>query len=109
MLGINYKKIESNGVGNKTEYAMQSLDFEEFLWAKEYDETFVEDLLSHLNNLKPFSKTEMNVFSSLFMDFCILGGMPKVVATYIERKTFEGTLEIQKELKIGRASCRERV
>lgn len=98
LLGINYKKIESNGVGNKTEYAMQSLDFEEFLWAKEYDETFVEDLLSHLNNLKPFSKTEMNVFSSLFMDFCILGGMPKVVATYIERKTFEGTLEIQKEL-----------
>ena len=34
MLGINYKKIESNSVGYKTDYDMRSMDFEEFLWAK---------------------------------------------------------------------------
>ena len=34
MLGINYRKIESNSVGYKTDYEMFSLDFEEFLWAK---------------------------------------------------------------------------
>ena len=34
MLGINYRKIESNSVGYKTDYEMKSLDFEEFLWAK---------------------------------------------------------------------------
>lgn len=34
MLGINYKRIESNSVGYKTDYEMYSLDFEEFLWAK---------------------------------------------------------------------------
>ena len=35
MLGINYKKIHSNSVGNKTDYEMFSMDFEEFLWAKD--------------------------------------------------------------------------
>ena len=39
MLGINYKKIQSNSVGYKTEYAMQSFDFEEFLWAKDMTTT----------------------------------------------------------------------
>ena len=29
MLGINYRKIESNSVGYKTDYEMFSLDFEE--------------------------------------------------------------------------------
>lgn len=38
LLGINYKRIESNSVGYKTDYNMYSLDFEEFLWAKGYNQ-----------------------------------------------------------------------
>ena len=41
MLGINYRKIESNSVGYKSDYEMFSLDFEEFLWAKGYDDAFI--------------------------------------------------------------------
>ena len=37
-MGINYKEIQSNSVGNKTDYTMYSMDFEEFLWAKGYKE-----------------------------------------------------------------------
>ena len=33
LMGINYKEIESNSVGNKQDYEMYSMDFEEFLWA----------------------------------------------------------------------------
>ena len=36
LLGIHYKRIESNSVGYKTDYDMLSTDFEEFLWAKGY-------------------------------------------------------------------------
>ena len=36
MLGVNYRRIESNSVGYKTDYDMYSMDFEEFLWAKGY-------------------------------------------------------------------------
>ena len=33
LMGINYHEIESNSVGNKQDYEMYSMDFEEFLWA----------------------------------------------------------------------------
>ena len=79
MLGINYRKIESNSVGYKSDYEMFSLDFEEFLWAKGYDDSTVEDMLEHMRTLKPFNEVEMSVYSELFLDYCILGGMPAVV------------------------------
>lgn len=85
MLGVNYKKIESNSVGYKKDYNMFSMDFEEFLWAKGYDDTTVEDMLLHMRELRPFNELEMQVYHSLFLDFCILGGMPAVVAEYIEK------------------------
>lgn len=98
LLGISYNRIESNSVGYKTDYEMYSLDFEEFLWAKGYDSSTVVEMLSHMRDLKPFSELEHSVFSTLFLDYCVLGGMPAVVREYIENKTFEGTLEIQRQL-----------
>lgn len=97
MLGINYNRIESNSVGYKTDYTMYSLDFEEFLWAKGYDNAAGE-ILAHMTSQKPFSEVEMKVYSALFMDYCILGGMPAVVKQYIEKGTFEGVLDIQQQL-----------
>lgn len=97
LLGINYKQIESNSVGYKEDYTMNSMDFEEFLWAKgRY--TAADDMLSHLQNTIPFSATEMNVYSSLFKDFCITGGMPAIVAKHIETGTFEGVLNMQRQI-----------
>lgn len=101
MLGINYRKIESNSVGYKSDYEMFSMDFEEFLWAKGYDDGFVEEMLEHMQNLTPFNEVEMAVCSELFLDYCILGGMPAVVREFIEKGNFEGSLEVQRQ--IGRA------
>lgn len=98
LLGINYREIESNSVGYKTDYEMYSLDFEEFLWAKGYDEGFVDDMLAHIREQNSFNEAEMSAYGSLFLDFCILGGMPAVVREYIEKGTFEGTLEIQRQI-----------
>lgn len=98
MLGLNYTKIESNSVGYKTDYTMFSLDFEEFLWAKGYDDQFVLTLLEHMHTLKPLNEVQMSVCSSLFLDYCILGGMPAIVRDYITKGTFEGSLEIQRQL-----------
>ena len=98
MLGVNYRKIESNSVGYKKDYDMYSMDFEEFLWAKGYGENTVTDMLSHMQNLKPFNELEMRVYHSLFLDFSILGGMPAVVKEYILKNSFEGSLDTQKQL-----------
>ncbi len=98
LLGINYKRIESNSVGYKIDYNMYSLDFEEFLWAKGYSSDVVESMLTHMKELTPFSELEHTVFSSHFLDYCVLGGMPAVVREFIKNKTFEGTLDIQRQL-----------
>lgn len=98
MLGINYNRIESNSVGYKTDYEMQSLDFEEFLTAKGYDDGVVLGMLDHMLRQKPFNEAEMLTYRNLFFDYCVLGGMPAVVREYIEKGTFEGTADIQKQL-----------
>lgn len=77
---------------------MYSLDFEEFLWAKGYDQSTVENMLDHLVNGEPFSKLEMDVYHSLFLDYCVLGGMPEIVGRYIEKNTFEGSLQLQRQI-----------
>ncbi len=94
LLGLHYKRIESNSVGYKVDYHMTSMNFEEFLWAKGYDNTVITDMLWHMKSEKPFNEIEMKRYSSLFLDYCILGGMPAVVREYVEKDTFEGTLEL---------------
>ncbi len=98
MFGIHYGRIESNSVGYKTDYNMYSLDFEEFLWAKGYEESVSEDLLAHMKEEKPFNGAELSVYGGLFLDYCILGGMPAVVREYIVKDSFEGSLAIQRQL-----------
>lgn len=98
LLGIHYKRIESNSVGYKTDYNMYSMDYEEFLWAKGYGSEATWEMLCHMETLRPFNETEMSVYGSLFLDYCILGGMPAVVREYIKKNTFEGTLDIQRQL-----------
>lgn len=98
MPGINYQKIHSNSAGYKSDYEMYSLDFEEFLWAKGYDDAFIDEMLEHMRNLTPFNAVKMSVCSELFVDYCILGGMPAVVREFISKGTFEGSLEVQRQL-----------
>ena len=98
MPGINYQKIQSNSVGYKSDYEMYSLDFEEFLWAKGYDDAFIDEMLAHMRSLTPFNEVELSVCSELFFDYCILGGMPAVVREFISKGTFEGSLEVQRQL-----------
>lgn len=100
MLGINYRKIHSNSVGSKTDYEMFSMDFEEFLWAKGYEDTAINSILEHMISLTPFSETEVSVYKSLFLDYCVLGGMPDVIKGYIKTGTFSQSLEIQGQIRL---------
>jgi len=98
LLGINYKQIESVSVGYKTDHEMYSLDFEEFLWARGYDDSLKQDMLSHMIDVKAFNSVIQKTMTSLFVDYVILGGMPEVVSRYFETKSFSGTHELQKQL-----------
>ena len=76
------------------------MDFEEFLWAKGYSEEAISDMLCHMLEGVAFSEAEQMIFSNLFLEYCILGGMPAIVSSYIERETFEGSLDLQHQLVV---------
>ena len=98
LMGINYKEIESNSVGNKEDYIMKSLDFEEFLWAKGYSDEQIEDLYQHMKKLKPLSNIQYDVMMANFKEYMIVGGMPAIVNRFVENKNFSGILKMQQQI-----------
>lgn len=98
LMGINYREIESNSVGYKEDYEMYSLDFEEFLWAKGYKAEQIEALYQKMLSVTPLSNVEYEVMLENFREYMVLGGMPKVVFTFVEQKHYSGTLKLQKQL-----------
>lgn len=98
LMGIYYEEIESNAVGFKEDYVMHSMDFEEFLWAKGYSPSQIEDIYAHMISIQPFTQLEMDVMTGIFRDFMCIGGMPEVVKMYIKNGHFGGTLKLQRQL-----------
>ena len=98
LMGINYQEIESNSVGYKQDYEMYSLDFEEYLWAKGYKDEQIESFYKKMLNIQPLSTLEYNILLDNFREYMVLGGMPKVVFTFVAQKNYSGTLQLQKQL-----------
>ena len=98
LMGINYREIESNSVGNKEDYIMKSLDFEEFLWANGYNNEQINDLFKHMIELKPLSSIQYDVIMSKFKDYMIVGGMPAIVSRFVQNKNFSGILKMQQQI-----------
>lgn len=76
------------------------MDFEEFLWTKGR-EADISAINEHMLNFTPFSELELKIFNNLFLDYAVLGGMPSVVSNFIEKNSFENSLQIQKEIYNG--------
>ncbi len=98
LLGNNYKKVHSNAVGYKTDVEMYSMDFEEFLWALDYKDEQISIILDNMLAFKPFTNLQFDIFKKLFLDYCVLGGMPGVVCSYVENKNFSNTLDLQRQI-----------
>ena len=98
LMGINYNEIESNSVGNKEDYEMYSMDFEEFLWAKGYKEEQIENLYKHMINLTPLSNTELSVMFENFKEYMVIGGMPAIVNSFIKNNNYSGILKMQEQI-----------
>ena len=77
---------------------MYSMDFEEFLWAKGYKESQIEDLYEHMRTLTPFSNTELSVMFNNFKEYMVIGGMPAIVNTFVKNNNYSGTLKLQRQI-----------
>lgn len=98
LLGINYKSVPSFPVGYTEQLEMNSLDFEEFLWANGIG----EEPIGYLREL--FEKKETVPLSvhermmELFKEYIVVGGMPHVVERFIETNDFSEVLRIQRNI-----------
>ena len=101
MLGVNYKRISSIPVGYKTDYTLRSLDFGEYLHAHGYGLDFEEGILERLIERRALGAADLSILDRQFMDFCVLGGMPAVVRKSLELQSFEGSLELQRQILNG--------
>lgn len=86
MLGVNYQKIKSIPVGYREEYTMYSLDFEEYLWANDYNEKQIDDIYSYMKELKPLPDAYLFKLKELFRDYIFVGGMPEAVTLFMKYK-----------------------
>lgn len=88
MLGITYKTAASIPVGYERKIEMFSLDFEEFLWAKGYDDSQIALLKDYFIKREkvPFSTNEAMLTN--LREYMVVGGMPEVVNTFIETQNY---------------------
>lgn len=100
-MGINYKEIESNSVGNKIDYNMYSMDFEEFLWAKGYTEEQIDDLYKCTIELRPLGNVQYEKMMQNFKEYMVIGGMPAIVSKFIYQKNYSGTLDMQRQILLN--------
>jgi len=100
LMGINYEEIESNSVGYKTDYIMYSLDFEEFLWANGYSESFIENIRS-VTDMKTLSAGTHDALIDMFRKYIVIGGLPEAINTFIETNDYHEVYTVQNDLRRG--------
>lgn len=103
LLGLSYLEDDDKNVteptslpvGYEEQITMYSLDFEEFLWAKGYNDDAIAYLKDFYINNKEVSKELNDKYLELFREFMIVGGMPEVVQTFIDTNNFQEASKIQ--------------
>lgn len=97
-LGLTFKNDISYPVGNVEHIRMYSLDFEEFLWAQGFDETFIDKLRNYFDNLSKLSDAILDKINEYLKKYMVIGGMPEVVASYVANNNLGEVHEIQLRL-----------
>ena len=95
LLGVAVNRDQySFPVGKVDELAMFPMDFEEFLWAM--DKMFLSsEILLHFGKLEPMPEATHVQAMELYKQYLIVGGMPAVVAEFVETKSLLTSTEIQ--------------
>lgn len=103
LLGIRgYKEnVVSVPVGYETEITMYPLDFEEFLWANDIDDTVVDYLKNSLASAQPVADAVHKRMRDLLLKYVVVGGMPAAVNAFIQTRQMDTVLQIQRDIVNG--------
>ena len=96
MLGINYEDVPSYPVGYVDQIEMHSLDFEEFLWANGIKPGSIADIKSYYKKNETVPPAMHDRMMELFKEYIVVGGMPRVVQSFVTNHNFAAVLRLQK-------------
>ena len=97
LLGISgYGQPKSVPVGYETIIDMRPMDFEEFLWANGIAEETIAYLRGCIETATPVETALHLRFRELFLQYAIVGGMPRAVQLFADTKRLNEVLEIQR-------------
>ena len=85
-------------VGSETVLDMYPLDFEEFLWANDIDDSVIELLKTCLQNEEIVPLALHNRMKELFLYYAVVGGMPDAVSAFVNTKQMDKVLAIQRDI-----------
>lgn len=106
LLGLEYGEDGDEGVevpesipvGYESEIIMYPLDFEEYLWAKGYGEEQINQLKGYFDKKERVPDPINEKMESLFREYIVVGGMPEVVATFVEHSDFNEAFLVQDKI-----------
>lgn len=98
LLGVKNKVVRSLPVGFEELYTMYPMDFEEFIIANGVQKTTIDAMCSAYQSRTPVSDVIHTTMNKLFYSYIIVGGMPKVVQTYVETHDIGRVIKIQNEI-----------
>ena len=70
----------------------------EFLYALNVNQSIIDTIYQSLNDNKPIPEMIHIKMNEFFKDYIIIGGMPEVVAKYVETKSYRDALLIQRRI-----------
>ena len=98
LLGVELRDLRSAPVGYLAEEDMFPLTFEEFVRSLNVGENVLKELRTCFELQKEVDKFIHEKMMDLFYLYAIIGGMPKVVDTYIRTNDLKQVAEIQQEI-----------
>lgn len=98
LLGIAIASTSSFPVGYVETWTLYPMSFLEFLDAYGLPDDILKKINQSLDNLNKIPEIIHEKMNELFTTYMIIGGMPEVVSTYIETKSYRECLMIQRRI-----------
>ncbi|WP_283171128.1 ATP-binding protein [Curtanaerobium respiraculi] len=98
LLGIRFRQMEnapSLPVGYERQVTMRPLDFEEYLWARGYDENAIGLLRGYAHKMESVPQAVHNAMMGLLREYIAVGGMPAVVDSFCSGRDFGSAHDAQ--------------
>lgn len=95
LLGVTTKRRTLPFPSDVVQLELHPLDFEEYLWALD-ERAMANDIRSHAETGESYVRHDRAL--ELYRRYLVLGGMPRTLDVYRERKTFAAAAEIQAEI-----------